>query len=210
MKTAIVLGMRSGTSLMAHILHTWGVKMGTDFQGGNKYNRDGYYEDLPLSFLIKDIIGNRFERTEQVQYIGVWQLKDLKDALELRFADMWGFKIPDSVFILDLIDMLVPNPHYILCMRDIKDMSRSLEEVEGHEYPKHFKHLDYCIKFQDLMLDGTRGKERIEFDYDRVVRYPVEELTALKEFLGLRIDNNLFDKGVALVNPKLRHHASNL
>lgn len=210
MKTAVVLGMRSGTSLMAHILHTWGVNMGDKFQQGDEANREGYFEDLPLYHLIKDMVGDRFERTDPVQYIGIWQLKDFKEALEARIQEYWGFKIPDAAYLIDLIDILVPEPHYIVCLRNIHDMAKSLGSVKHHIFPKGFDTTDYCIKYQDLMLDGVRGRNHIIFNYEDVLKYPVEELTQLKDFIGLNIPNSVFDQGVALIKPKLRHHAFNI
>lgn len=210
MKTAVVLGMRSGTSLIANILNVWGVKMGEQFQGGDEYNRKGYFEDLALYHQIKNIVGDRFERIEQLQYISIADLKELKALLESKFDELWGFKIPDAVFILELLDILIPDPHYIVCMRHIGDMVKSLERVKHHRYPHGFDSVDYCIKYQDLMSDGVRGKNHIVFNYEDVLRYPVEELTQLKDFLGLEMNDTLFNQGVDLIKPELRHYAYNI
>ena len=45
----IVLGMhRSGTSLIAGVLHEMGVNMGSNLMKADEYNPKGYFEDIEI------------------------------------------------------------------------------------------------------------------------------------------------------------------
>jgi hypothetical protein len=210
MKTFIVIGMRSGTSITAGIMHMWGIDMGLSFRGPDSNNETGYYEDSEMLRAVTSIIGNRFERAEQIQCVDVEQLRQFKDLIEGKKKDLWGFKAPGACFMVNVIDMLVPNPHYIVCTRNPKDMAASLEKIKTHALPKGFNHLKYCEMWQKTIDEVTRNKRRITIPFEGLVKYPQGSLKELIDFLNIAVDEDKFNEGVRMVNPSLRHHASDI
>ncbi|MCK4816954.1 hypothetical protein KA005_14390, partial [bacterium] len=55
----IILGMhRSGTSIVANMLHRIGISMGEDLLKSDKFNPNGYYEDADFLGINKGILTN--------------------------------------------------------------------------------------------------------------------------------------------------------
>lgn len=205
MKTFIVLGMRTGTSVLTSIIHRWGINMGREFRAGDEHNEVGYFEDAQMLRAVTSIIGNRFERCAPITHFDIEQLRQFKELINDRQQDVWGFKAPGVCFMLRAVDMFVPDPHYILCIRDVRQMARSLADVKTHDLPHGFNHINYCQMFLDTMYEETRGKKRTIIQYEDLIKYPVETLVKLKGFLGVDINNNLFEEGKALIKPNLKH-----
>ncbi|MEX2395070.1 MAG: chromosome partitioning protein ParA, partial [Actinomycetota bacterium] len=117
---------RSGTSLVANVLHHAGINMGDDLLPADVGNRHGYYEDA----LIHDV------HVEMMRSAGVADAftvtpDDLpltvEDALRERARgviasrsaqDRWGWKEPRSALFCDFWNDLVGDLRFVFCLRD--------------------------------------------------------------------------------------------
>lgn len=209
MKLTIILGMRTGTSMMANILRELGYHMGDSFQGGDERHPTGFWEDLgvlkAVNALVCSMYGSRFEVRDKKELYPISHLYSLKKELE-RFEgmDKAGFKAPGSVFVLDAIELFVDKPRYIVCRREVGELAKSLSEESQHTFPDGFDFLEYAQFYLDTLQEETMGKDRIIIDYNDVLDNPQEELGRLIKFLGL--EPSLLEKVQDIPNPRFKHH----
>ena len=125
MSTVIVLGMhRSGTSMVAHILHELGVWMGERFREPDQHNPGGYWEDLDWRDLNKIIINDaggtwwKPPRTGDVLRAAMHLHQDIADVVEARLdKPLWGFKDPRTMLTAIALNAFLPDPFYICVQR---------------------------------------------------------------------------------------------
>jgi len=94
----LVFGLpRSGTSLVAHILHTLNVSMGERLKRNTAWCRDGLYEDLEFDDLVKTLIndtntrciGGKLLKTDRPDVIdSLWSLVQSRNVMH----NEWGVK----------------------------------------------------------------------------------------------------------------------
>lgn len=136
----VVLGMhKSGTSLVAEMLHHSGVDMGDfdlvfDYDDGNKFERQEFRE-------INDVLlGSAGIQSQDVRPVrrfgGMEESRAREEILRLRekHGDHWGFKDPRTCFTLEFWDRILPEPRYVFIFRDPR-------EVVQH-YSKRFQNTE--------------------------------------------------------------------
>ena len=116
-KTVLVLGaFRGGTSFAAERLATIGVCLGRDYGPVTPEPNYVSYEDPHLGKLIDEINENAHIGASNADN---WQhFRTLVSQHNSSNPDVWGFKKPSSVFVLDAILPILRNPHAILILRD--------------------------------------------------------------------------------------------
>lgn len=142
----VVLGMhKSGTSLVAEMLHHSGVDMGDfdlvfDYDDGNKFERKEFRE-------INDaLLGSPGVQSQDVRPVrrlrddGESRGRALEEIRKLRekHGDHWGFKDPRTCFTLEFWDRVLPGPGYVFIFRDPR-------EVAQHYY-KRFKSTEATVR----------------------------------------------------------------
>lgn len=146
-KTVLIITIpRSGSSLLAGVLHRLGVKMGSedDLNMGRHLNKYGCYEDqifqsINLNILFESNIlldiTNRLNINEDNLKSIVNKYEDkIKSFIENNQKKVWGFKDPALSYIIPYIDHLFLNPHYIYLKRDFKDTAGSLYKTSRSSY----------------------------------------------------------------------------
>lgn len=208
MKTFVVLGIRSGTSLVSSILRSWGVDMGTGFRKPDKFNEMGYFEDTEILKGVTDIIGNRFELMEPIGSVPIVKIEAFSDLLRGKRRDLWGFKAPGASFMIPILNAIIDDPHYILCTRDYRSMAQSLRRVPSHELPNGFLHEEWCKSLLWIMEHATLGKTRTAVDYDDIMERPRDTIEKLAKFVDIGLRGQDVDKACDLVKWELRHHVN--
>lgn len=138
-KQIIVLGPhRSGTSMVAGILHHLGVFMGEDLVMGNMPEQPtGYFEDREFLQLNERILSRAG---------GGWQdipdqaaINSTADRFSEEIADLigrrsehkiWGWKDPRTCLTLPLYLRFLSNPHIVIVQRDYLAIKASLIKRE--------------------------------------------------------------------------------
>ena len=137
-KVVIVLGSpRSGTSLTAGLLTILGVDMGKvrppDFE-----NPTGYYEDVDFSRLIAEIFkaadpqANGFNLPSRSLLVKQYQnfASKVRSLIASRTAttkaDVWGWKVTSTIFLIDLFLPYLVNPHFVVVLRNPLDIAKSM------------------------------------------------------------------------------------
>jgi len=145
MKTIVVLCVqRSGSSILAGMLHHLGVFMGKtrDMKKGKHANKLGCFENqkfLSLSHTILYDAGSsaiyyEFPEEEKIEET-VNKFKPDLTALVKKFDDkaLWGWKDPVSFQIIPYIHDSLENPHYIFLYRDIKNVIDSIKKMSSNK-----------------------------------------------------------------------------
>lgn len=106
----VVLGMhRSGTSLVANVLHHLGVHMGDRLLGANEWNPCGHWEDLDFFELNVDLLraaGGDWANPPgemAVQAVGEWFRLEMRNLVGWKNGQgrkAWGFKDPRTALTI--------------------------------------------------------------------------------------------------------------
>lgn len=140
--TAVILTMpRSGSSLLAGVLHRLGVPMGRteDLEAGTHLNRFGCFEDQEFQFISLNILteagllidlSTRLELDEAVLAETVARYGDrLKAFVRRRSGTLWGFKDPGLIYSLPHLHHHFENPRHLHLVRDPADTAASLHRT---------------------------------------------------------------------------------
>lgn len=116
MQLAILSLPRTGSSLLAGMLHDNGVSMGNDFKEADEHNPSGYYEDRELVRLLQsrnpELLRNYIERRS-------------------REEDVWGMKEAELCIQLAEVEDAFTDLKVINLTRPLLDSMRSLEKIYG-------------------------------------------------------------------------------
>jgi len=135
-KTVLVLGPpRSGTSLLANILHHMGVDMG-NIRNPDYENPTGYYEDSDLQSIQDKIIKDCGEEYNGFNLPDVEDIiikgKPYTDEIEKYISnrkkskhDIWGWKTIQTSLMLPLFIPFLNNVHVIVSLRGLENIAKS-------------------------------------------------------------------------------------
>jgi hypothetical protein len=229
-KVVVVLGMpRSGTSLLANLLHVMGVNLGNNLVKANEDNPEGYWENEDISRLQKQIIelgirlggpdrsllaippkywnSPEFDESKQ-------QLRDLVAKELEQSPGLWGFKDSRTTRILpiwkEVFQQLGLEPVYLLALRNPLAVAASMAKL--WETSPGLGQLMWLTHNVDA-LAGTGRQVRLVVDYDRWFSHPTEQLAALAAALGLEpkaVGAEVLSAAQARLKPGLRHNQGDL
>lgn len=227
----IILGVdRSGTSLVAEMVHRWGAWGGDPkkLSRGDHRNPQGYWEFNPMC----QVVGQLLRATEDSlffpRYPEVVREKASDPhcrgkALQLiarmeREGRSWFWKEPFLSVQLPFWRQFWENPIYIVTVRHPYETALSWQDfILPPEVSRTTSIISAnLLRWQFFMwsiLDGLRGvTAKIFIPYDQLVRCPETQSRRLHEFLdgehGIQCsDEGHIAKMTATVNPKHRSHA---
>lgn len=131
---------RSGTSLLAQLLHRGGLFLGHDLIGAMPSNPYGHLEDLDFVGIHRDIMedeGLTWHVTEPyVPYISPAHWEAMRDLVEERNLShrLWGFKDPRVCFFLGAWKYIMPGAKVVIVYRDYAESTYSIERRQSQEY----------------------------------------------------------------------------
>lgn len=139
----VILGMhRSGTSLLANMLHSIGISMGKTFLEADKFNIKGYFEDTDFLGINKDILetaGGTWYDPPSVKEIVEGDDKFEKIITEmiarkrkLAGNSSWGWKDPRTCITCWKFASEIPDAKFVVIVRKISDIKLSLNKSHGH------------------------------------------------------------------------------
>jgi hypothetical protein len=187
---------RSGTSLVAGMMHLLGVELGTadGMMPATRDNPKGYWEQSELTQLndaLLDALGGSWDELPPLP--NGWQnqphLETLRESakalLATRFseADQWAWKDPRNSVTLPFWQKLVPGLRYVICIRNPIDAAESLRTREGEEVPLSH-HIGNWLLYTAHALEQTSGRPRLILHYEDLLGDDGESLRRLAEFTG--------------------------
>lgn len=222
----VVLGMhRSGTSLLANLLHVLGVDLGDNLLPADGGNEAGYWEQNEIfqtqDELLKCLGRSWSSPTGTVPFPDAWcrlpEVAPFKSRLisilrkEIGQArGLWGFKDPRTSRLLPLWSEIFAElglePLYLLAIREPASVVESVARRD--EIPRSRAELLWLLHNLDAVRDA--GEQlRLVIDYDRWFTEPHEQAHAVVNALGFSWPSNeeeLLASVRQQIRPNLRHH----
>jgi hypothetical protein len=153
MRPVIVTGMgRSGTSVVAGVLHTLGLPMGEKFYEGKK---EGYHtwEDTTFrGFNRAYAIGNMTELQLSV-------VIEVLGGMRSKKYERWGFKDPHVIYCHEIYTRVL-NPIYVLCERDRKDIVSGFTRL----YPFKGPEILSTIQRREKMIETLKPDVVVHYE----------------------------------------------
>ena len=177
MRPVIILSTpRSGSSIVAGVVHYLGVDLGKYYLKPDTHNPTGNFEDAQLY----EIDFKYYEKDRERWYAET--RKYLKERLKLRIP--WGWKSPLlSVTLKDvkaIFSDFTLKPRYIYVQRDLRGIVKSQQ--------KHFAKKDVHGKIkvhQALLREGLKGEEVLDVHFSEVMGNPPKVVTDIIKYLEL-------------------------
>lgn len=175
--TVVLGGARSGTSLVAGVLHHLGVYMGDKAT-------PPVFEDVRLSVALET------SNSEDVQ--------DIVAAYENRAP--WGFKRPGALGYFDRLEAQLPPRRYVVIFRDVfatanrNRLSVGLEILRGLERAlRDNRNLVRCV--------GETDSPLMLCSYEKILNRPAEFVDALSGYASLSPDAGQKKRATAFIRP---------
>ena len=170
-KTIIVLGApRGGTSMAAASLRKLGVMMGEKL--GHQHEDPSFRRDVPIEDMIATI-----ERRN-------------------REHDVWGWKLPNSIYYVEELLPHLRNPHFVAMFRNPFSISRSSAQRDKRIYDAHLLEVaaNHTKKVVDLISRLTSPTALASFE--SALNQPEQFVRGLAVFIGMSEDDKMIDKAV--------------
>ncbi|NVM27869.1 MAG: hypothetical protein HWN65_03415 [Candidatus Helarchaeota archaeon] len=167
MKTVVVLSLaRSGSSLLAGILHRLGIYMGSakDLILGTHVNKYGNYENQDFFKLSAKIlyhadcytIGWAHIPDDEKVKASVERFKDwMKRVIRENERELWGWKDGTSIYTIPYMEKYLTNPYYIVLQRDVESCVRS--HLKAAKMSEWWKTVRYMTRYFSLKNLGGMG-----------------------------------------------------
>jgi hypothetical protein len=214
-----IIGMhRSGTSMVAQLLHQCGLYLGPEDQllGANSGNQDGHFEHLGF-FRINEALLRHFGGSWEFppEFEPGWELDASLEELRSEARSLletfsggspWGWKEPRTTITLPFWKSLVPNLRFVICVRSPLEVAESL--AKRNKIPiERGVHLWY--RYLRAAIEDTGGCPRMITFYDDFFTAAAAELGRMVNFCGLQrpCELSILEDGI---RGELRHHRSEL
>lgn len=202
-----VLGMhRSGTSMLCEILQGLGIYFGEheDLYGGDKYNKDGYFELKEIRLIYDEIFKelhsswratslieeNAFSSWGDREYYEGWLCNVLGTKLLEKTVPV-GFKEPSTAVLLPLMKevfrRLGKKTKYAVMVRSPRETAASLRRREGMEQGQAIR---LWLKYYISILKYTAG--------ERVFFFHKEQFLENREEVFAKLDRGFFGGNLEL------------
>jgi len=190
-KQIIVLGRgRSGTSLVAGLLDKMGVDMGKS-RPPSVNNPKGYFEDVEIMNILDKYvkpIEEGFIKNKEFE-------KEFKEYVKKK-KGLWGWKQPNTLYILPSIVKYLDNPHFIVCYRDWKKQTESIKWAFHNGLIDEKEVVRTIIMYYDLVGEFFEKYDypvlNVEFE-NFFNKNKTKQIKKICEFVGVKYNPNLED-----------------
>jgi len=214
-----IVGMhRSGTSMVAHLLHQCGLYLGPEDQllGANSGNQDGHFEHLGF-FRINEALlrhfGGSWEFPPELE--PGWEKDASLDELRSRARSLletfsgrssWGWKEPRTTILLPFWKSMIPNLRFVICVRNPLEVAKSL--AKRNKIPIE-RGVFLWYRYLRAAIEDTGGCPRMIVFYDDFFIESAAEFYRLIDFCGLErpTDPSVIAAGI---RGDLRHHRAEI
>ena len=207
---------RSGTSMIASLLHGCGLDLGPqeDMLPSAPSNPEGFWESksfLRLNDAILEQCGGDWDDPPQMD-AGGWEnepslhsLRSKAEKLLHSFAgrEPWGWKDPRNCLTLPLWRILLPEMKVLICVRNPLAVAQSLWVRDGIPYSDTF---DLWLTYNRSVLTAAPAERRLVTHCDSYLDDPRGELCRVLQWSGMSATNEQIERACQRVNPSLVHH----
>lgn len=228
-KVVIVVGAgRSGTSTITRGLGALGVELGNNLKPGSSKNPKGFFEDLDILKINKDIstcfglttTGSDVRPVDKTLFHQKKAIEIQKNATEILKAKfnkhmIWGFKSGGVLRLLpfweSVLKEMSAEPIYVVALRNPLSVAlsrKNLNPLRGVQEKSDLEWLARMVPFFFML----RNRKKIVVDYDNVLSNPKKQLERIAAVIGVNITDQIRtgiqDYSDNFVEPSLRHHTS--
>lgn len=225
-KLILVLGMhRSGTSLLASLLHRIGIHLGESFIPADSANPAGYWENIEVvaahDKLLEDMGREWHTASAALPYPNNWWLSEAAQkarrelfsiaSRELEKGDgTWAFKDPRTCRLLPLWRQVMDDiaqhapvtPIYLLAKRRPTEVGASLARRDGLA-PEMAELLWLWHYLEPLKFLGD--KIDLVVSYDSWFEAPIEQTRNILRVLGVDESDEILERCRSILRPDLRN-----
>jgi Sulfotransferase family len=214
MPVAIAGMHRSGSSLVARLLHLCGLDLGPEdrLMPAANDNPEGFWESLPFVHINDCVIGEFggwWDRPSQP--LPGWECAPLLDCRreqardlpgQLGLTEPWGWKDPRNSLTIPFWLNIWPDLRVVVCVRNPLEVANSLLQRDRFPFGKSLK---LWHEYYQRLVNSAPTSALIVTHFDSFFIDPIAELTRLVEFLRLPADRGQIASACAAVVTGLRH-----
>ncbi len=206
---------RSGTSMVARLLHRCGLYLGDegDLLMAAPDNPEGYWENVHFKELneqILDALGGGWDLPPAVTegWERNTELAALRsDAARLvhgfREIERWGWKDPRNSLTIPFWKSLFPDLKVVICLRNPLEVVYSLQK---RGYSSRAFGFNLWLTYNQRLLAETRPEQRIITHYETYCVDPRKELRRVLDWLEWPVSDAAIDEACATLSVSLRHN----
>lgn len=206
---------RSGTSMVARLLHACGLFLGREEELTQPAldNPEGFWEDLHFVRLNDDLLarlGGKWD--EPPPFPARWEFAPevsplLEQAGELiarfRRHHRWGWKDPRNSLTIPFWRRLIPDLKVVVCVRNPLEVAHSLY-VRGDSSSASLFQL--WLTYYRQLLSAVPPAQRVVTHYQTYFQDPRAEVRRVSDWLGLHASDETVGRACAHISDALRHH----
>lgn len=205
---------RSGTSMVAKLLHESGLYLGpeSDLIPPGPGNPEGFWENRRFvqinSRILKELRGGwDYPPPIPEEWSGerLDELRVKAEAVLADFADRepWGWKDPRNCLTLPFWQQMLDSTRVVLVVRNPLETAESLRKRNGFSYALG---LALWHTYYQRVCNVTARSERIATHYDVYFRDPGSELRRVLKLLDLPVDEDVMARARATLVDDARHY----
>ncbi len=211
-----VTGMhRSGTSMVANLLHRCGLHLGEEEEliGPSAHNTRGYWENRRFLEINEEILrhsGGGWDMPPEVriegglsEVYGALKAKAEQTAMALRHQPVWGWKDPRTCLTMPFWKALFPEMTVLVCVRNPLEVVFSLSRRGSTSKALGLR---LWRIYNQRLLDEIPPERRIVTHYDAFFSNPPGELRRIVDYLGLHVTDETVDRACRAVTNSCRNH----
>lgn len=206
-QAVIVLGLRSGSSLLTAIVHELGAYLGEPLLSPAKDNAKGFFELQPMVQLNEKLIDWRmadFVKINPSAYDKVMRLI----VQHFTGRPFIALKDPRICMLFPMYRGVLQELGYqvytLVAYRHVDEIAMSLQYRNKMTF---YEALRIARGYQKLQFHYTEGERYLNVQFGELVYKPYEVVPKIIKFLGLRTTYaHHKDKIEKFIDPELKHH----
>jgi len=206
-----IIGMhRSGTSMVARLLHLCGLYLGPEDQlvPPGDGNPTGFWENRAMDEVNEAVLAHLsggWDFLLPPMPVG-WEADPGLERLRHRAAEIikslsrkepWGWKDPRASITLPFWKALIPDLKIVVCLRDPVEVVRSLHKRVGGTDAFGY---NLWLRYHRIILTDTDPGERLVTHYKLYFIDPLRELRRLTDWLGWPVDDQQLGRAIEAIN----------
>lgn len=205
---------RSGTSMVARLLHACGLSLGPEDELNRPapHNREGQYENPGFVQLNEDILaqfGGRWD--DPPSFPPSWEFTPEAGSFLERGENLvgqfrrhnWGWKDPRNALTLPFWLRLIPDLKVIVCVRNPLEVARSLFLRGDSMNPFQFQ---LWLAYYRQLLSAIQSEHCLVTHYQSYFQNPCAELRRVLGWLDAKVSDEAVERACAHISTGLRHH----
>jgi hypothetical protein len=205
---------RSGTSMVARLLHACGASLGPEDELNQPapHNREGQFENVDFVQLNEDILaqfGGSWD--DPPRFPPGWEFTPQASSFLERGENLvgrfrrhnWGWKDPRNALTLPFWLRLNPDMKVVVCLRNPLEVAHSLflrgDSISTSEF-------QLWLTYYRQLLSATPPTRRLITHYQSYFQNARAEVRRVLDWLALEVSEEAIERACAHISVGLRHH----